>query len=173
MKQDYLYFISQRGSVILVHNEYLYKKDTLIQGLQRWRCRKRSFRVSVTQNTETGAIQRVKEHNHAQEKEELLRVSVDSITKEKALETNNAPSDIILNTIKNCSDEDLANLQIIESLRDKITKLITRQMRGDNFTILDDIPFALKKTLDEDDFLMFDSGINESERVLIFSENKT
>lgn len=85
---------------------------------------------------------------------------------QRALQTEEKPSDIVIQNLKNSSIIIQRNGSKVKSMCDSITSLRSKK----NIMINnDDIPENIKYTFSNEKFLQYDSGILDEQRIVIFS----
>lgn len=89
----------------------------------------------------------------------------------RARETRERSNDIINNILKDTIDETTLYLPQIKSIKKNIRRTRDEVIKTSEFT-LNDIPDHLRYDEDGNEFLRFDSGIHDKERILIFANEK-
>lgn len=86
--------------------------------------------------------------------------------------SNDAPSKILANVIKDYDNATLCKLPKLKAMTDVITRKRTKDS-GFARAIYKDIPKILQNTLTNKRLLLYDSGVQQEERLLIFASDSS
>ncbi|KAG0442190.1 hypothetical protein DMUE_0464 [Dictyocoela muelleri] len=157
---------SKRGEEKVLYQGYAYNLHKKIINIQYWRCVDRKCRGSLKTKNACEIINYIAhegdhknyDKNEADYKKHNMYV--------RALKTNEKPRDIILSELKVTPPLIVKELPELKILRDKITAFRNRN----NVRIIDaDIPESIKVTFSNEIFLQKDTGVNDPERIIIFT----
>ena len=146
----------------------IYFRDKTSKSTIGWRCVadhrcKARFITSLQYEQElSGKLK--KEHFHMPMEEEIAFKKVCSEVKDKAVVTRDAPRALVTDAVASCSQEMLPCLPNKKSLSQQINRVRRKnyvQAVPDNFDDME-IPEEMTKTLDGDQFLIYDSRYNYS-----------
>ena len=119
----------------------------------------------------------VNEHTHPPSETKCEVVRLKSLIKDRAETTRDTPQQILADTLANASETAAINLPRIENLRRTI-----RSQRQDDAAqpaqpadraAVPAIPFPYNETLNGEQFLLYDSGVGDIARILIFATNQS
>jgi hypothetical protein len=93
-----------------------------------------------------------------------------NLFKSKSFDEKEAPINIVVELLKEKSDVEINTLPKIKTITDEITR---RRNNCDNTYIktFNDIPKIFKSILDNKRFLLFDAGVNDNQRYVIFASD--
>ena len=171
--------LSSRGRNKIAYNGYIYRKDKATQTTISWRCEVKGCkgRLSTTLEYESDRNCTEKgEHSHAPD---VIKVG-EEMVKEKVLKaaetTHDTPRRILQDAIAGLPDELAANIGSGAKLKSSISR--KRRIMG-NYpppplsaaSII--IPESLRLTFTGDNFILYDSGISDVNRVFIFGTKES
>jgi hypothetical protein len=101
---------------------------------------------------------------------ECEKILLMNLFKSKSFEEKEAPINIVVELLKEKSDVEINTLPKIKTITDEITR---RRNNCDNTYIktINDIPKIFKSILDNKRFLLFDAGVNDNQRYVIFASD--
>jgi hypothetical protein len=161
---------SIRGRTVILCNGYKYHFCTKTTSNTRWRCSERSCAsVLVLFDDNSGFLTRPNSHENDMQMNNAL------ICKEKMATwsvTNELPPRAIIATAtKNLSHEEAKKLPKFKSYSRTIQNIRKRNL-VDSCSHEEEIPNIFKHTLREENFIQFDNGVENENRVLIISTTK-
>lgn len=157
---------SQRGGSMIIYELFIYCYDKKINLSERYRCRKRTC-TAVCYLT-NDVLSTAGSHNHENHRTEIERIKLNLKIKSRARETNEMPKHIIVQETKNHDTNELNHHIKPEAMK----KIITRERNkivGIEIAGYVDIPMALQKDHQGNNFLIHDSGYDDINRFVIFS----
>ncbi|KAG0438236.1 hypothetical protein DMUE_3211 [Dictyocoela muelleri] len=90
--------------------------------------------------------------------------------KQRAQNTSELPIDVITSISSELDDSEINSLPKLKSL-----SITENRTRNKNFIVenkvIDDIPEILKRNLQNEQFLLFDSGLDDKERIVFFASD--
>ena len=110
------------------------------------------------------------DHTHVADPGRAQRVIQESKLKEKALTSNERPTDIFVDLTKNLHEEAIISMPSRKSFKDRITKLRSKALI-DYQSAAEDIPECFRKNLRNEKFFEYDSGVNDSKRFVIYQSD--
>lgn len=153
---------SQRGSPLLLHDNFIYNKDGERGEKIRWRCKNRTCQGNVyTLGNEVTDSSR---HNHANEIDAVVRLRALNAIRERAITTRERTNHIITSHTSVMSPEDITSLPFYSSIRDNLVRKRNKLFGFTSFDT-DQIPDIIKLDLQGNLFLRFDSGYSDKDRV--------
>lgn len=158
----------QRGSTILIVENYMHNFDRVHQGIQKWRCRNRKCSGSVFIKDDD-YIDFVS-HNHQPELSKIETLKFNLQIKSKAAVSRDRSNNIVSDAIRSVEEESLKNIIKTSSLK----KIINRERKKQiTFRVkeFNDIPEILQFDSKGNKFLIHDSGMNDKNRIVIFSSS--
>lgn len=162
---------SQMDKSIIVFNGYRYRRDKIHQSSVSWRCCKRDCRGRLILYTNDGTKRPTTAHNHAPDPAEVDACIVKNRMKEEASQTDKSPRDIIHSAVRNASTEACVRLPSYDSARRTIQRQRnSSQTRSSAVNSITDIIIdeKLQKTSRGEMFLLWDSGSNDANRIIMF-----
>jgi hypothetical protein len=163
---------SKRGKPISIHRGYIYNLDRIgLKNNYRWRCKIRNCRGLLLTNEKDEIINMIN-HDHNACVDACNAVILRYEIKKKAEKTNSSFTEILTSTVKNCEDATIIKHPKVNSIRDNVNKI---RNKNNNFIPkkFDDFPDVLRVTLTGKQFLLHDSGITKSNRLVIFSSENS
>ena len=176
--------LSIRGIQKVMHNGYVYvKQKDLAGGVISYECEKR--RGNGTRISECKAKIKVKndvvvgtlhEHTHASDATQCEVLQVRHNIKKRALETEETPQQILGREMQNLSEAASVQMIPIPHLRRHIRKQrqanhAQHPLPTDRSTI--ELPDEYKKLSSGENFLLFDSGVADKNRIFIFGTDQS
>lgn len=167
---DFEYIKGQRGNDVLVFEGFLYNKDKQRQEGIRWRCQNRSCKGSLIITNSNLIINSVV-HNHSNEVLKIEKLTILDKIKNRALETTESSSSIVVRAIRTIENNDLkTEMPSISSMIDGIRKKRNKKNKTCSISY-EDFPDSIKTDHNGNPFLIFDSGVESDNRFVIFSYN--
>lgn len=168
---------TERGSRKLLKDGFLYVfKKNLSDGSSSWECelRRRGLcRASVKLDVLEDFQGMVNEHTHPPSQVKCEIAKVKSNIKRRATETLDPARQILSGEVRNIQDAVAVNLPLNESIRRNIR--LQRQIRHEHPNpiaigeIPADLPREITETTTGERFLIFDSGVEDPNRILMFA----
>ena len=162
---------SEKGKPMLLVDGHLFVKDKKIRDKTYWKCHKFSSYCKCRAITVNEDVTISKEHNHSADPADIeVRKFMEKV-KDDAKHTRDSPHYIISTAASNLSEYGAQGLPTVNSIKRSIRKVRAKENCGlSTPSHRMDIVFSIEymKTFKNDDFLLFDSGMEE-ERILIFS----
>lgn len=162
---------SQKGGKVLLYGGYRYRKDKIRGDHETWRCCKTSCSGRAITRSDDCSVTR--QHNHAPNDSDNEVYRVKEKIRKVAKETVEKPRAILQESCSNLSEEATVTIGSYEANRQIIHR--QRQLDSGSSRIDSLTDFELndesKKTLREDVFLLYDSGKEDSNRIIIFGTN--
>lgn len=162
---------SQKNKTHTMHEGYRYRRArVLVDGGASWRCPRRncSGRVKISRED---VVTVVSEHNHAPDPNKNKAFKIISEIRKRAITAAETPRHIIQQATAGVSLEVACNLPEYTTAQ----RMIHRQRRKctDSYAPVNSlsdiqIPNSLKQTLRHEDFLLWDTGADDSKRILMF-----
>ena len=170
MSEELEFIKSKRGKPICIHNGYIYNLTSTQTGLNKYRCKHRTCRGVIFLNNDNNLID-FKDHNHQANTQEIKKLKLLSVIKQRTIDTCEIPDNIVHGSIRElqCSDEMIHHLPKLKSLKDSIQKARNKVL-GYHNNIINDIPDSLKFDKEGNKFLHYDAGLIEN-RFIIFFQN--
>lgn len=170
-----LFVESQRGKKILYLEGFFYIKDRVKDDTTYWKCERSKIgcKGRLVRRNET-TIKRA-EHNHEGRPEKVEVRKVLQAVREGAQKTVNIPQVILSEATGSCSEITSANLPSIPSMKRTIRNI---RNKDNNFPSIPNeassliLPEDFKITDKGKHFLLFDSGVDDTDRILIFGTNE-
>ena len=168
---------TEKGQRKLIQNGYIYVfKKMLANEVSSWECilrrkdnqRKATIKLSPTDEF----IDQVNLHTHAPSQKEVEVTKVKSRIKRKATTTLETPQQILGTELRNISEEAVASLPGVSTLRRNIRKAHENFDTPPNPATREEIPELPEQyqlTVNGEQFMIFDSGIGDHERMFIFA----
>ena len=171
------YIKSQRGSNKLVDdNNYVYNfhRQTANKTRKVWLCEVKVCRARVQTNDSLEIVCSSGEHSHSADVTKLKARSAMSAIKDRALSSHEAARSVIATECSNLQDAVLAGLPATSSVSRNVRRW--RQRKDCALPIPSarfgfHIPLEYCKFDSGDNFLQYDSGIEDEERILIFASS--
>ncbi|KAG0437496.1 hypothetical protein DMUE_3656 [Dictyocoela muelleri] len=158
---------SQRNGKILLYRGNTYNLHWEDSGSSNWRCRDRKCKERLILKNEVVTLKNAHQHEMNLEKNEAVFLRFKALN--RSLNTCERPRDIILGELGNVPAPVLNHLPNFKSLNDTII----RYRKKEKFVVSpNDIPNDIKKTYANEKFLIYDSGQESINRILIFSTSQ-
>jgi hypothetical protein len=170
------FITTEKGKRKLIINGYMYVfQKILADEVSSWECVLRrkghcNARVKITATDEF--IEHTNEHTHPSSEINCELSTITSNLKRRATDTMDTSQQILGAELTNISEGAAVNLPIIDHLRRNIRR--TRENRDApplpaNREAIPDLPNEFRITSNGEPFLIFDSGIGDLNRILIFA----
>ena len=156
---------------------YVFQKQ-LADDVESWECterRKKTCKARVKLDNDR-IIDRVNDHTHAPNQTRVETAKVRATTKRSAETTLDAPNRIISDSLAQASDAVAVNMPSLDNVRRTI-----RRYRAENTALpanpqtraaVPAIPNNLAVTSNGDRFLLYDSGVGDANRILVFATDQ-
>lgn len=156
--------IGKRGGKKLDYEGYSYNFKEFNGIGMFWRCNKRGCNGAIV-TSENYVMESVKSHIHPPDFSKAMKKNMIDLIKERSITTNESSRDIVYNVMQ--SSENISQIYNIKYLKEQVTKF----RNANNFTFEKDydIPLEIRKTYNDIDFVFFDSGMFENNRIIIFA----
>lgn len=168
MPMNYEKILNQKNKFNIIHNEYIFNKENRKTVKSGWRCSNR--KCSVKGSVDEGDIFiQSGTHNHSKDSKKIIKLRAVNYIKNESCNNNSKNYEIVTNFTKNLNEEGIKNLPKFKSMMDKCTRV-----RNKKFIVqssFDDIPDFVKKDLQNNIFLQYDSGVTSEDRFCIFFSN--
>lgn len=165
-----IYFVkTKRGNDKLCVAGYYYTKNNSIENTTYWRCEVRSCpgRLVLKENKE---ITKSSKHSHAGSIERLHVLQTVSDIQEKAIKTSDSPALIISDVFSSIGDPTKCILPEHSNLSRNIRKARNRLVPKLPSTLNEvDIQSRFRSTIGGENWLIYDSGSDDDNRILMFS----
>lgn len=159
--------LSKRGKYLIIYDNNIYNMDTLNNQKQRWRCKCRPCIGPIFTDSNENIVD-IKPHDaHKSMISDIKKIMIRKLINERAISTNEQSSDLIIKKLSENKDVMPEKLPRLRSMVDSIRKIRNKEM-GISIENIDDIPECLKKDDDGNYFLRYDSGVNDTNRFIIF-----
>lgn len=163
---------STRGTNKYIHENFLYlkcretedKKYLKCEYFQKFKCKGRIHLIKESE------VKIISAHNHPADRSKHLADQVINNIKEKSISTCLEPAQIILEVAAANSDTVKTKLPSVQLMK----KVIVRKRKNEEIVsapndLMFDIPDELKTTINEEAFLLYDSGQSVDERIIVFA----
>ncbi|KAG0428328.1 hypothetical protein DMUE_5831, partial [Dictyocoela muelleri] len=157
---------SQRGNDLIILNNFIYNFEKYKDNISQYRCQNRQCRARLEYYADK-TFKIKKEHSHPPNEQKCIKLIIMSKIANRAKETNEKSCDIITKFTNKIDDNAIKALPTFKSLRNKINRVRQPIFNYQQF-INEDIPEFLKNNLRSERFLIFDSGLFDNDRILIF-----
>lgn len=166
---------SERGQQKLCHQSYVYvKQKNLANGVVSWECeRRRKYNCTAKLKVRGDElVGQVNTHNHSGDPARKEVIQVQTAIKRRALDTEETAQQILSTVAVNVSDSAAAQLPPIRHMRRGVRRL--KKDAGNPLPVPPnlqamEIPQEYKVTHRDEPFLLYDSGTDSPNRILIFS----
>ena len=164
----------------LIDGGYLYtRQKDLANGVVSWECeqRKRGTCKARLKILNGQIIDRVNDHTHAPNQTKVEVVKARNVMKRRAETSVDAPQRIISEGLAQVSPAVAVNLPRIENIRRTIRRY--RENNPDlpanpqNRAQIPVLPNELQTTTDGNNFLLYDSGVGDANRIIMFATDQT
>lgn len=163
---------STRGTNKYIHENFLYVKDRETEDKKYLKCEyfqkfKCKGRIHLIKETD---VKIISSHNHPADRAKHLADQVINNIKEQSVTTCLEPSQIILDVAVTNSDTVISKLPSVQLLK----KVISRKRKHEEIEsapmdLMFNIPNELKNTINDETFLLYDSGQSVDERLIVFA----
>lgn len=164
---------SQKGKKMLLFEGYRYRKDKTNIASETWRCAKGSCRGRAV--TKDGRNKITKDHNHGPCVNEKEALTVKQNIRDMAKTTDERPKSIVQQCSKEVSHEAAVLIQSYDAARMMIHRERQKNLRNSGLSATNiqevEIPEEFQKTFRGDSFLLYDSGNEDQNRIIIFGTN--
>lgn len=164
------YVKSQKGNEMLIFEGYRYRKDKTNIASKTWRCAKSTCRGRALTKSETHKV--TKEHNHGPCVEEREALVIKQNIKDMAKTSDERPRSIIQQCSQEVSSEGAVLIQNYNAARMMIHRERKKMFQNGVTSATNiqeiEIPEEFKKTFRGDTFLLYDSGNDDQNRMIIF-----
>ncbi|KAG0435686.1 hypothetical protein DMUE_4593 [Dictyocoela muelleri] len=165
-KNDILKYKSKRGGRLIIQNNFIYNFECFINENCRWRCQIRTCRGKLITDSKFSILGSI-EHNHSADLVRVIRIKAHAILRDRSLSTSKTPDEIVSKIKAEIPENHIKLMNNPKSFIDCVTK-IRKKETGRFLTVNADIPEFLRITLRKELFIIYDSGVDESGRFLIF-----
>jgi hypothetical protein len=164
---------SQKGGNILFYDGFKYRVDKKREGYTTWRCSRSTCKGRLMVITGKDTPNRTTGHNHAPDHVDKVISSVKENIRELARTTDANPRAIVQQACSNSisSEEAAVNLPSYEASRKTIQRIRNKEFKKSSiFNSIAEVRIEgqYAKTDRNEDFLLYDSGSNNKNRILIF-----
>lgn len=159
---------SQRGKPLIIFDGNIFNFMELTASGKKYRCQNRACNAVLVVSSEESILLRPVHKNHSDPAAKIQKLKANEKFKKMAKESNQVARDIIIDVTKNLDDVELSKISKFKVSRDMIQR-IRRKYRQYFDPLVEDIPNAYKLDLQGNRFLLYDSGIYDKTRIIIFS----
>lgn len=155
------YIKSTKNKDKLCFENYLYVKDRTVEEKSYWKCENIKICKARVHVVDDKIVKYVNEHNHPPDKAKVLADGVINELKRKAVETNNSPSELINSISTGIHISVAAKLPSVTQLKKTANRMRASEedFPATPTTVQDiDLPEQFRRSLGNDNFLLFDSG---------------
>lgn len=166
---------SQKGNRKIIKDGYIYVfKKELANYVRSFECQLRragQCRVSIKVNPNDEVIEQLHEHTHPPSNVKCEVQRVKSSIKERAESTNDSTQQIMVGELQGISEAAAVNLPNVEHMRRTVRS--QKRNEGDmpeppNRNAIPELPMEYQQTCTGERFLIYDSGIDDANRIFIF-----
>ena len=157
---------SRRGKDLLIQDDFIYNIHSQTGETIRWRCQNRSCPGRLIPDQSYNQLHSI-DHTHVSDPGRAQRVIQESKLKEKALTSNERPTDIFVYLTKNLNEEAIISMPSRKSFKNRIIQLRNKALI-EYQPPAEDIPECPRKNLRNEKFFEYDSGVNVSKRFVIY-----
>jgi len=166
---------TERGARKLIRNGYIYLfKKNLANG-SSWECELRrsgQCRASIKLDEAEDFLAEVNQHTHAPSDIKCETAKVKANIKRRATDTLDPPRNIIVAEVGACADAVAVNLPLLQNMQRNIRR--QRQARHEfpnpvAIEAIPEIPQQFCTTITGEQFLVYDSGFGNDDRILMFA----
>lgn len=169
---------TEKNQQKLIRNGYIYVfKKMLANDVKCYECVLRrkngQCKVLVKLDMNDEFVEQVNEHTHAPSQTEVEVTKIKANIKRKAETTTDTPQQILGAELRNISEDAAANLPSTSTLRRNIHKVREDNMPPNPLSReeIPEIPLDFQNTSAGERFLIFDSGVGDRDRILIFGSD--
>ena len=164
------YSKTTRGGSVLIHEHFMYTLEKRMIGKTFWRCRQRTCSGRLLMTTDDKSVKVTIPHFHVADKAGVLADEARVKIKERAIDNMETPRQLYQNCIATMPKQAAALLKFsavqrnVSNARQRIALPLAQP------TSLKDIetdPY-MKRTLDDEPFLLEDTGAEDTERIIVF-----
>ena len=166
---------------MLIRNgfRYVFQKE-LSNNLQSWECvlrRKGQCKAKIKLHMNGEFVGEINEHTHPPSQDQIEVTKIKASIKRRSQATHDTPQQILRAALQNISETAAVNLPQINNLKRTIhlqrkdNNLPPTPLRGEDITVLPERYYQVTKTGEQ--FLIFDSGYGDNERILIFATQQS
>jgi hypothetical protein len=164
---------SQKGGNILFYDGFKYRVDKKREGYTTWQCSRSTYKGRLMVITGKDTPNRTTGHNHAPDHVDKVISSVKENIRELARTTDANPRAIVQQACSNSisSEEAAVNLPSYEASRKTIQRIRNKEYKKSSiFNSIAEVRIEgqYAKTDRNEEFLLYDSGSNNKNRILIF-----
>ncbi|KAG0437612.1 hypothetical protein DMUE_3596 [Dictyocoela muelleri] len=158
---------STRGKEKIAFESYFYNYTHTNLEIMYWRCNKRGC-TSILKTNVANELIVLSVHNHLKDEIKYFRTMLKQKMSDRALSSNESSRNVVLGVLKDNQD-----MKVPVNIR-KLNSFVGCVRRCNNFFIEKDydIPVELQVSNNNKRFLLFDSGLKDENRVLIFSTDE-
>ncbi|KAF9744819.1 hypothetical protein NGRA_3568 [Nosema granulosis] len=158
---------SNRGGQKIAYKGYFYNFKEDLNDCVIWRCNSRGCNAVLETNFTYDLVD-IGVHSHLKDEIKYNRVLLIQKAKKRALVSSESTRNIVLNVLKNNKE-----LHVPLDLK-RFNSMVSKERKSNNFTEVKgyDIPMELQVTENNKRFLFYDSGMEDKNRVVIFTTEK-
>lgn len=171
------FIATEKGKKKLCEGGHCFFKDKTVDEKTHWRCEKyQQVKCPARVTTvEDEIVKRWKEHNHAGDAAKVEAAKILDNIRNSAKNTRDTPHFILSNASVGCSQAAAAKLPSVNTIKRSVRNIRQRQDDGPAIPqhrseII--FPEDYKITLNGQEFLLFDSGYGDENRILIFASRR-
>ncbi|KAG0441385.1 hypothetical protein DMUE_1087 [Dictyocoela muelleri] len=161
---------SNKGKNKIINNQFIYNYDHTGKEFISWRCVRRNCSGRLKTDISMKVVIDEKLHWHDVEDQKINKMLINNKLKNLADNINEPFEYALKAAYANVSHENKECLLNYKILRDCFKKRRNNKFNTDTNDI--NIPSSYKFTFSNEQFLQFDSGKSDSDRILIFSTDK-
>jgi hypothetical protein len=151
---------SNKGGNKIAYDGYLYNFKKINISKKTWRCNKRGC-SSLLKNKLYSELIEVGTHNHIKDDIKYNRVLIKHKIKTRSIASSETPRQVVLNVLKK-------NKEVVIPLDLKKLNNVVNNERKDYNLLLKKVMIYLQITNENKNFLQYDSGTKDENRILIF-----
>lgn len=160
---------SKRNGKLLIYQHYVYNLSTKGTQYISWRCKRRGCTGRIHTNEEITVVIKLVCHDHCADIEEENQILLNDELKKRCMETAENFYDALTVCRTKCN-QNLSFKKVYKNMNDDYVRLQNKKLCNDEKkTYCSDIPLFFHNTLDSRKFLFYDSGLEDQERIIIFT----
>lgn len=169
--------VTERGKPMLIKDGYTYLfQKTLANEVQSYECvlrRKGQCKAKVKLSADNEFLNQLNDHTHPPSQTKVEATKVKAKVKERASTSNETPQQVLAAELQNVTEAAIVSLPCLNNVRRNIRR--QRENNNDMPPIpasredMPVLPDDFQRTERGDRFLLFDSGVGDVNRIIIFA----